>query len=161
MSELGKPFLKKSENKKNRKYVKNAAWEQKIISEKWKFVSNKKLCLAWTMNRLGKPFRKKKSIQKIEKKSKNQREIAACEQKTTTNKANLCSNIVFSLYYKIREKKFTPQSHSLFRSISCFGVTKITTPIWVKRSWNVWTDLKKRQRPNTIQIPWIVKKESA
>ena len=27
------------------------------------------------------------------------------------------------------ERKFTPQNHSLFRSISCFGVTKITTPI--------------------------------
>ena len=30
---------------------------------------------------------------------------------------------------KLERKKFTPQNHLLFRSISCFGVTKITTPI--------------------------------
>ena len=30
---------------------------------------------------------------------------------------------------KIEQKNSTPQNHSLFRSISCFGVTKITTPI--------------------------------
>ena len=45
-------------------------------------------------------------MQKIEKNSKNQSEIAACEQKTTSEKANFCSNTVFSLYFKIRAKKF-------------------------------------------------------
>ena len=30
---------------------------------------------------------------------------------------------------KLERKKFTPQNQLLFRSISCFGVTKITTPI--------------------------------
>ena len=39
---------------------------------------------------------KKNPIQKIEN-SKNQSEIAACEQKTTSEKANFCSNTVFSL----------------------------------------------------------------
>ena len=78
---------------------------------------------------IGKPFRKK-SDPKNRKNSKNQSEIAACEQKTTTEKPNFCSNTIFALYFKIRaKKKFTPQNHSLFRSISCFGVTKITTPI--------------------------------
>ena len=72
---------------------------------------------------------KKNPIEKIEKNSKNQSEIAACEPKTTTEKANFCSNTVFSLYFKIRAINITPQNHSLFRSISCFGVTKITTPI--------------------------------
>ena len=56
------------------------------------------------MNGLRKPFRKN-TIQKIEKNIKNQSEIAACEQKTTTEKPNFCSNIVFSLHLKIREKK--------------------------------------------------------
>ena len=70
----------------------------------------------------------KKPIQKIEK-TKNQSEIAACEQKTTSEKAIFRSNTVFSLYFKIRSKKFTPQNHSLFHSTSCFGVPKITTPI--------------------------------
>ena len=71
----------------------------------------------------------KNPIQKLEKTAKNQSEIAACEQKTTTEKLNFCSNTIFALYYKIRAKKFTPQNHSLFRSTSCFGMTKITTPI--------------------------------
>ena len=75
-----------------------------------------------------KPFRKK-SDPKNRKNSTNQSEIAACQLKTTSEKANFCSNTVFSLYYKIRAKKFTQQNHSLFRSTSSFGVTKITTPI--------------------------------
>ena len=57
------------------------------------------------MNGLEKPF-KKNPIQKNRKNSKNQSEIAACEQKTTTDKANFCSNTVLSLYFKIRAKKF-------------------------------------------------------
>ena len=55
------------------------------------------------MNRLEKPFNKN-PIQKI-KNSKNYSEIAACEQKTTSEEANFCSNTVFSLYFKIRGKK--------------------------------------------------------
>ena len=56
------------------------------------------------MNGLGKPF-SKKSDPKNRKNSKNQSEIAACEQKTTTEKPNFCSNTVLSLYFKIRAKK--------------------------------------------------------
>ena len=57
------------------------------------------------MNRLGNSFRKK-SNPKNRKNSKNQSEIAACEQKTSREKANFCSNTVFSLYFKIGTKKF-------------------------------------------------------
>ena len=57
------------------------------------------------MNGLGKPFRKK-SNPKNRKNCKNQSEIAACEQKTTSEKAKFCSNPVFSLYLKFRAKKF-------------------------------------------------------
>ena len=59
----------------------------------------------------------KNPIQKIEKTVKNQREIAACEQKTTSEKANFCSNTVFSLYFKIRAQKFhaaKPLAFSLY-----------------------------------------------
>ena len=63
----------------------------------------RKLDLKRTMNKLGKPFRKK-SDPKNRKNSKNQSEIAACEQKTLTEKPNFCSNTVFSLYFKIRAK---------------------------------------------------------
>ena len=83
---------------------------KKTTSKKWKFNSNKKLGLEWAwmngfpMNGLGKPFRKK-SDPKNRKNSKNQSEIAACEQKTTTEKSNFWSNTIFSLYFKIRAKK--------------------------------------------------------
>ena len=61
----------------------------------------------------------KNPIQKIEK-TVNQREIAACEQKTTSEIANFCSNTVFSLYFKIRAKKIHAAKlsfslHFLFR----------------------------------------------
>ena len=58
----------------------------------------------------------KNPIKKIEKNSKNQNEIAACEQKTTTEKANFCSNAVFSIL-KLERKKFTLQNHSLAFSL--------------------------------------------
>ena len=46
MSELEKSFLKKSDKKKKTEnQCKNAACEQKTISEKRNFGSNKKLCL--------------------------------------------------------------------------------------------------------------------
>ena len=70
------------------------------------------------MNGLGKPFRK--NI-RSEKSKKNQSEIPACEQKTTSEKANFCSNTVFSLYFKFRAKKFHAANplafslHFLFR----------------------------------------------
>ena len=72
----------------------------------------------------------KKSDPKNRKNSKNQSEIAAhVNKKITSEKANFCSNIVFSLYFKIRAKKFHAAKPLAFCSISCFGVTKITTPI--------------------------------
>ena len=92
------------------------------------------------MNRLGKPV-KKNPIQKSEKTVKNQSEIAVnkkpCEQKPCAhvNKKPLPRKRIFvqtpfsHFTLKLERKKFTPQNHSLFRSISCFGVTKITTPI--------------------------------
>ena len=72
------------------------------------------------MNGLGIPFRKK-SDPKNRKNSKNQSEIAACEQKITSEKANFCSKTVFLLYFKIRAKKnhaakaFAILLHFLFR----------------------------------------------
>ena len=82
----------------------------------------------WIGNTILKKIRSKKSKKTVQ----NQSEIAACEQKTTSEKANFCSSTVFSLYFKFRAKNF-----SLFCSISCFGVTKITTPIDFKNLENV------------------------
>ena len=109
------------------------------------------------MNWLGKPFRKK-SDPKNWKNSKNQSEIAACEQKTTSEKANFCSNTVFWLYFKFRAKKFHAAKplafalHFLFRRDQN-RYSNLTSKI-MKMCEQI---LKKRQRPNTIQILWIVK----
>ena len=104
------------------------------------------------MNGLGKPFRKK-IRSKNQKKSKNQSEIAACEQKTTSEKANFCSNAVFSLYFKIRAKKIHATKplafslHFLFRRDQNHH-SNLTSKI-MKMCEQIF---KKRQRPNTIQI---------
>ena len=104
------------------------------------------------MNGLEKPFRKK-SDPKNRKNSKNQSEIAACEQKTTTDKTNFCSNTVFLLYFKIRAEKFHAAKtlafslHFLFRRDQnrYFNLTSKIKKFCEEI-------LKKRQRPNTIQI---------
>ena len=95
----------------------------------------------------------KKSDPKIEKKSKNRSEIAACEQKTTTDKANFCSNTLFSLYFKIRAKKFHAAKPLAFSVHFQFQrdqnhYSNLTSKI-MKICEQI---LKKRQRPNTIQI---------
>ena len=71
----------------------------------------------------------KNPIQKNEKNSKNQSEIAACEQKPLPRNRIFVQTPLSHSTLKLERKKFTPRNHSLFRSISCFGVTKITTPI--------------------------------
>ena len=108
------------------------------------------------MNGLGKPFRKN-PIQKIEK---NRSEIAACEQQTTSEKANFCSNAVFSLYFTIRAKKIHAAKplafslHFLFRRDQNH-YSNLTSKI-MKMCEQILK--KKTARPNTIQILWIVKK---
>ena len=105
------------------------------------------------MNGLGKPFRKKKSDLKNRKNSKNQSEIATCEQKTTSEKANFCSNTIFSLYFKIRATQFHAAKslafslHFLFRRDQNH-YSNLTSKI-MKTCEQI---LKKTQRPNTIQI---------
>ena len=110
------------------------------------------------MNGLRKPFRKK-TDPKNRKKCKNQSEIAACVQKTTSEKANFCSNTVFSLYFTFRAKKFHAAKpldfslHFLFRRDQNHNsnLTSIITKVCEQI-------LKKIQRPNTIQILRIEKK---
>ena len=70
----------------------------------------------------------KNPIQKIKKNSKNQSEIAACEQKPLPRNRTFVPT-PFSHYFVIRVKKLHAAKSLIFRSISCFGVTKITTPI--------------------------------
>ena len=48
----------------------------------------------------------KSSIQKIEKTVKSKVKLPHVNKKTTSEKSNFCSNTAFSLYFKIRVKKF-------------------------------------------------------
>ena len=48
----------------------------------------------------------KNPIQKIEKTEKIKAKLPHVNKKTTSEKANFCSNTVFSLYFKFRAKKF-------------------------------------------------------
>ena len=98
-------------------------------------------------------YLEKKSDPKNRKNSKNRSKIAACEQKTTTEKPNFCPNTVFSLYFKIRAKKIHAAKplafslHFLFRRDQNHH-SNLTSKI-MKMCEQI---LKKRQRPNTIQI---------
>ena len=128
---------------------------------------NRKLDLERTMNGLVKPFRKK-SDPKKRKNSKNQSQIAACEQKTTSEKANFCSNTVFSLYFKFGAKTIHAAKplafslHFLFRrdqnhySNLTSKIMKMCEQIKKKKTAPQYNsnslNCKKTQRPNTIQI---------
>ena len=101
---------------------------------------------------LGKPFRKK-SDPKNRKNSKNQSELAACENKTSSEKARFSSNTIFSLYFEIREKKFHAAKPLAFLLNFLFRrdqnhYSNLTSKI-MKMCKQI---LKKRQRPNKIQI---------
>ena len=103
------------------------------------------------MNRLGKPFRKK-SDPKNRKNRNNQSEIAACEQKTTIDKANFCSNTVFSLYFKIRAKKFHAAKPLAFSLHFLFRRDQNHHSNLTSKIIKMCEQILKRQRPNTIQI---------
>ena len=104
------------------------------------------------MNGLWKPFRKT-ADPKNRKNCKNQSEIAACEQKTTSEKRIFCSNTVFSLYFKFRAKQFHAAKtlafllHFLFRRDQNH-YSNLTSKM-MKMCEQI---LKKRQRPTTFKI---------
>ena len=80
------------------------------------------------MNGLGKPFRKN-PIQQIEKTEKIKAELPHVNKKPLAIKRIFVQTPFSHSTFNSERKNFTPQNHSLFRSTSCFGVTKITTPI--------------------------------
>ena len=87
-------------NKNHDEIKKNIAGQVQTYNSKNFHWLNRKLDLERAMNRLGKPFRKKIRSKKLKKQKKS------CEQTTTSEKANFCSNTVFSPCFKIRAKKF-------------------------------------------------------
>ena len=71
----------------------------------------------------------KNSIQKIEKTVKIKVKLPHVNKKPLARKRIFVQTPFSHSTLKLERNKFTPQNQSLFRSTSCFGVTKITTPI--------------------------------
>ena len=136
---IEKTILKKSDQKIRKKKqkinVKMPHVNKKTTSEKGKFNSNKKLGIEWAVNGLGKPFRKKIRSKKSKKTVKIRVKLPHVNKKSLPRNRIFVQTPFSHSTLKLERKKFTPQNHSLFRSISCFGVTKITTPIWLQKSW--------------------------
>ena len=78
---------------------------------------------------IGKTILKKNPIQKIKKTVKIRVKLPHVNKKPQPRNRIFVQTPFSRSTLKLVRKKFTPQKHSLFRSISCFGVTKITTPI--------------------------------
>ena len=80
-------------------------------------------------------------------------------KKTNSEKANFCSNIVFSLYFKLRAKNNSLRKTTRFSTpLPVSAWPKSLLQLDFKYQGNVWTNLQqKRQLPITIQILWIVK----
>ena len=66
------------------------------------------------------------SLDQKNENSTNQIEMAACEQNITNERTNFVQAPFSHFSLKLERKKFTPQNQSLFGSISCFGVAKVT-----------------------------------
>ena len=71
----------------------------------------------------------KNPIQKIEKTVNIKKKLSHVSKKEQARKRFFVQTPLSHSTLKLERKKFRPQNHSLFRSTSCFGVTKITTPI--------------------------------
>ena len=95
----------------------------------------------------------KKSDPKNWKNSKNQSEIAACEQKTTTENPNFCSNTIFALYFKIRAKKIHAAKPLAFSLHFLFRRDQLQFDF--KNHENVWTILKKKKDSAPIQFKFF------
>ena len=79
------------------------------------------------MSELRKPFLKNQ-IQKIEKTVKIKVKLTHVNKKSLARRRIFFQTLFSHCTLKLEQKNVTPQNHLLFRSISCFGVTKITTP---------------------------------
>ena len=117
-------------------------WTKKPLARNENLIQTKKPRLEWAVNWLKKPFRKKSDPKN--RKTENQSEIAACEQKNHYRETEFLSNTIFALYFKIRAKKIHAAKplafslHFLFRREQ-----NHYSQFDFKNHENVWTDLKK------------------
>ena len=93
-------------------------------------------------------YLEKNPIQKIAKTVKIRVKLPHVNKKPLARKRIFVQTAFSHSTLILERKKFTPQKHSLFRSISCFGVTKITTPILTSKIMKMCEQiLKKKTAP--------------
>ena len=86
----------------------------------------------------------KNPIQKFEKKANIKMKLPHVNKKTISEKANFCSNTIFSLYFKIRAKKFHTAKPLAF---SLYFLFRRDQNHYFKNHENLWTNLKKKTAP--------------
>ena len=91
------------------------------------------------MNGLGKPFTKN-PIQKIEK-TVNIKVKLPHVNKTTSEKANFCSNTIFSLCFKFRAKNIIRKTTRFFAPLPVSALSKSPLQFDFENHENVSTDL--------------------
>ena len=85
---------------------------------------------------------------KLGKNSKNQKEIAACEQKKPLARKQIFVQTPFShSTLKLQLKKITTQNCSIFAPLRVSAWPKSPLQFDFKNHENVWTDLKKKTAP--------------
>ena len=75
----------------------------------------------------------KNLIQKIEKTVKIKVKLPHVNKKPLARKRIFVQTPFSHSPLNLERKNFTPQNYALFRSTSCFGVTKITTIFWTSK----------------------------
>ena len=135
--------VKRKKRRQTMKQKKNIAGQVLTHNSKNFHWLNRKLDLERTMNGLEKPFRKN-PIQKIEKTVKIKVKLPHMNKKPLARKRIFCSRRHTTRFFAPLPVSAWPKSLLQFD---------------FKNHENVWTYLKKRHRPNTIQILWIVKNQ--
>ena len=143
VKKISRKILKKRQNEVKRNIflfdeVKNIAGQALTYNSKNFHWPNKKLGLERTMNGLGKRYRKSdpKNWNR-----KNQSEIAACEQKTTSEKAIFVQTPFSYSTLKLERKISRRNTTRFFAAFPVSAWPKTLLQIDFKKQENVWTDL--------------------
>ena len=151
---MNKCKTKKSVRRRNKKNIAGQVLTYNSKNFHW---LNKNVDLERTMNGLGKQFRKTSN-------PKNWKTVKIKVRLPHVNKKPIARNRTFvqrafsHSTLKLEEKISRQKTTRFFRSLPVSAWPKSLLQFDFKNHKYVWTDLK-RQRPNTIQILWIVKNQ--
>ena len=84
---------------------------------------------------IGKTIKKKIRSKELKKTVKTKTKLPRVNKKPVARKRIFVQTPFSHSTLKLEQTNFTALNHSLFRAIYCFGVTKITTPTRLQKSW--------------------------